>query len=117
MLSSSEFLPLIDKLIAKSAEGKVPWKGTYEDMVFAAVLETVGTFQVRRDPRGNINLTMRDEDNKVVLELSAWPVDEETSQENDSMFRKLEELYERARRSALRVDEVVNRASDILDKL
>ena len=42
---SADLNPVLDKLIAKSKEGKVPWKPTYEADTFIAALKANSLFK------------------------------------------------------------------------
>ena len=117
MPSNSDFIPLVTKLLTRTRENKVVWKGTYEADTFVCVLEGGFTFQVERGASNSRKLEMTDSASATIFRMRAVEPDPETDQDNDQQWEPLEELWERARRAALDIDKKVNEASKILDKI
>ena len=121
MASKTEFLPVITKLLEKSKEGKVDWKGTFESSTFICALDGAYSFEVEKDrTQGGMSLrrlTMKDKNQEEVFVLRANTPTPQSSQENDQLWLVLDELFERARRIALDVDQKVSEVNKILDKI
>jgi hypothetical protein len=121
MAAFTEYLPVISKLLAKTTERKIEWKGTYESSTFICALEGEYSFEIEKGKSGSGNwyrkLTMKDrEEGEVFVARAIFPT-QNSSNENDELFQTLDDLYEQARRVALDVDKKVNAVSDILDKI
>jgi hypothetical protein len=116
-----EYTPLIDKLLEKTRQRKVEWKGTYESSTFICVLEGEYSFEIEKGKYSSGSwfrrLTMRDKEAEEVFVMRAVDPGAATSMENDELFATLEELYNRARTVALNIDRKVEAASNILDKI
>jgi hypothetical protein len=120
MPTDIDFLPIIEKLLARTREGKVAWKGTYDSNAFLSVIEggfafqientTVNAFESRR-------LTMTDPTSETVFKIRVTEPTQDTTQDNDKIFRVLEELWESARRAALDIDKKITEVSRILDNI
>jgi hypothetical protein len=103
------YAPIIDKLLAKSETGGVPWKPTAEDDTFVAAIEGEVTFEIRRTPDGAFEFLMRDGEGRRIIELTSlnrW----------DDFFERMTRLYEAARVKALDVDRKLTDAEALLDR-
>lgn len=121
MAQPTEFLPIVEKLLDKTRQGKIEWKPTYEEMVFICAIEGQYSFEIKKGltsgGAGFRKLTMKGTgEEELVVFRAAYPT-QQTSTENDRLFEQLDELYDRARRLALNIDEKVQNVSAILDKL
>jgi hypothetical protein len=121
MSTITEYLPLIQKLVEKTKERKIEWKGTYESTTFICVLEGQYTFEIEKGKTSSGNsyrrLSMKDAEEGDVFALRATSPSSSSSDENDLLFSLLEEMYDRARIIALNIDKKVNAVNDILDKI
>jgi hypothetical protein len=120
-MATAEFFPLITKLLEKTKERKVEWKGTYESTIFICALEGEYSFEIEKSKTssgtGIRRLTMKDgEQLEVFIEVAYFP-GENTSVENDNLYEMLDAMYESARRVALDIDKKVSDVSNILDKI
>jgi hypothetical protein len=121
MAATTEYLPVITKLLQKTKERKIEWKGTYESTTFICALQGQYSFEIEKARFSSgtwyRKLTMKDrEEGEVFVARAVVPTDT-SSNDNDQLFQMLDELYERARRVALDVDRKVNEISDILDTI
>lgn len=117
------------KLLEKTKAGKVEWEQStsthfgeilYEGSEFFRAELTEGfRFEVgRTGARGDktYSLTMRDEQGTDVFTLSLTD-DPDTMFSQRPLYEGLAELYEVARRKALKVDQKVERVSEILERI
>jgi hypothetical protein len=121
MAASNEYLPVITKLLERTKERKIEWKGTYDSTTFICALEGQYSFEIEKARFSSgawyRKLTMKDrEEGEVFVTIARVPT-ETSSTENDQLFQMLDELYETARRIALDVDRKVNEISKILDSI
>ena len=120
MSNKSEFLPLVIKLLAKTKDRKIDWKGTYDSLTFICALEGEYSFEIEKGTASGSSLrilTMRDREQGEVFVLRATSPTPSSPPENDAIFQVLEELFENARRVALDIDKKVSEATNILDKI
>ena len=100
---------VIDKLLAKSEAGGVPWKPTVEDDTFVAAIEGEFTFEIRRTGGGAFEFQTKDKDGRRIVEMTSenhW----------DEFFEKMSRLYDAARVKALDVDKKLTDAEALLDR-
>jgi hypothetical protein len=120
MPNLNENVPLVAKLLAKTKEGKIDWKGTYDQSVFICVLDGQYTFELDKGKTaaglGFQKLIMKTGDEEVLTVRARSPTQSSPRQE-DEMFELLGELYDSARRIALNIDQKLNAVSNILDNL
>jgi|HubBroStandDraft_5_1064220.scaffolds.fasta_scaffold110234_3 hypothetical protein len=116
-----DYVPLVQKLLDKTAKRKIDWKGTYDSGTFIAVVEGDYSFELSFSPSNRVadrrSLVMKDHDGAPVLELQASQPTQDSSQSNDDKWTLLEELWEEARATALNIDEKISQVSNILDTL
>jgi len=120
-MATFEYLPGISKLLEKTKERKIEWKGTYESAAFICALEGEYSFEIQKGKTSSGNsyrrLTMKDrEQGEVFVAFAVYPTST-SSRENDDLFATLDQLFEQARRTALDVDKKVSDVSNILDKI
>jgi hypothetical protein len=115
MAIEKEYLDVIQKLRDRTEEGKVRWRDTYDQNTFITTLERY-SFEIRKS-RNTYSLTMKDGGETELFELIAVEPDPDTSAENDKVHILLEDLYTRARRTALNVDQKVADVKNFLDNL
>jgi len=122
MATSNEYLPVISKLLARTKERKIDWKGTFESTTFICALEGQYSFEIEKGKTARTStpyrsLTMKDSGQAEVFVANAFVPSNESAIENDNLFALLDELYEQARRIALDIDKKVNEVTNILDKI
>jgi hypothetical protein len=120
-MATAEFLPLITKLLEKTKERKVDWKGTYESSTFICALEGEYSFEIEKGRTSSNSayrrLTMKDgEQSEVFIETAYYP-SQNTTLENDNLYETLDAMYESARRVALDIDKKVSDVAKLLDKI
>ena len=115
MALNDEYVAFAQKLLDKTEVGKVPWQATYDAAVFVAVLDEYSC-EIRNE-RAGYTLTMKDKADIEMFSLTGYTPTVDTSPAVDRIHNLLEELYERARRTALDIDKKVAKASSFLDKL
>jgi len=110
--------PLIDKLIAKSEAGTLPWKPTFDENTFIVALEGEVTFEVTRLEDGGFEFTMKDKDGKKIIDMTSHNVPHYSEEyvEGDRYYDKIGRLFEAARIIGLEVDKKLNVAESLLDK-
>ena len=93
----AEIRDILDTLIERTDQGKVPWKPTVATEVFTAAL---GSYSVLIEGRGSPNAGLR------VLNKAGDEIDRlaNLAGTGPGWQSKLSELYEKARRAALDVD-------------
>jgi len=115
------YLPVVSKLLQRTSEGKIEWKGTYESSIFICAVEGEFSFEIERTQttRGAWarRFTMKDAAGEEVFVMRAISPTSETSHENDKRWEMLDDLYERARRIALNIDKKVADVSKVLDSM
>jgi len=95
---------LVNTILEKTKAGKLKWEETPVENVFIASVGGSTTLKVRYDWQGPDTLSLLDENGKLLWIISdAGPV--------------LTELFDLARRIALRVDEKVEALMETLQKL
>jgi len=102
----SELATAIPSLRAKTLEGRISW----EDLAGGSFITRLGELSVelRRDRDGDIFLSLLDESGRRIERTSDLP---------PQLAQMLDDLYERARRQALRVDERIDALHKKLDLL
>jgi hypothetical protein len=113
----SDFQSFLDKLIAKSAAGRVPWKITIESDAFLATLGNEFTIRVNQTANQEYAFEMRDARGNKLLDLcagktQAWEQGYEEAVEN---YERLRQLFQAARASALNIGSQLLRAESLLD--
>lgn len=114
----SDYHNFLDKLTAKTRNGKVQWRPTAESDAFAVSLEGEFTVSVAKTGNSLFICEMRDQRGNKLLDLSAerthaW---EQGYEEAVETFERLSQLFEAARVSALDVRNQLRRAESLLDK-
>lgn len=106
--------PVLDKLIAKSREGKVPWKPTYDGDTFIAALEGEFTFQAAKN--GNqYSFVMKDKEGNNIVDIAApGPKQFHTA---DAYFQKLETLHDLAKEIGFDIPKKLTDAESLLDRV
>ena len=113
-----DYTSFLDKLIAKTAAGRIRWKATVESDAFNAAIENEFTVHVSHSGKQEFSFEMRDHGGNKLVDLSAdkthaWEQGYEEAVEN---FERLRQLFEAARSSALDVNKQLSRAESLLDK-
>ena len=114
MQSTLEYAPVIEKLLDKSKQGRLPWE-TAHYRYFRCTLDQY-TFGISQTDSGYI-LNMQDSAHNEIFSLSAQDEVLFPSPEKERLYNELSELYELARRKALKVDEKLAGVSALLDKV
>ncbi len=109
----------LNKLIAKSEEGRIPWKPAYDSDAFLASIENEFTVIILKGAKQTYTLQMRDQQDHKLINLTAenrksW---EPGYEESDECFDRLRRLYEAAGIVALDVQNKLTRAESLLDRL
>jgi len=113
MPSTLDYAPVVDRLLGKSRQGRLPWEtGEYQE--FRCTVDQY-TFAIRQRDSG-YTLRMHDSDQNEIFSLNAQDEVVFTS-ESAKAYNDLSELYELARRKALKVDEKLAGVSALLDKV
>jgi hypothetical protein len=125
----SEYESIVKKLVEKTCEGRVRWE--VEGSQFGAIryldapesfrceLGSEGSdsfsFAVRTTDRDNApSLSMMDQAGNMIFNITSN--DLPTSPEEETISSMIEELYQLARRQALKVDQKLDLASSLLDR-
>jgi hypothetical protein len=110
--------PLIEKLIAKSEAGSVPWKPTAEEDTFIVSIEGELSFEVSKLEDGGFAFTMKDTEGRNIIDMTCHNTELWDPQRgrDDGYFNRIERLFEAARATALEVDKKLNVAENLLDK-
>jgi hypothetical protein len=98
--------------VQKTEQGKLGWKPTADENAFICVLEGEFTFRIVKfvyEGDDRCVFSMTDKANNEIFADSGSP--------GGFWFRKLAELHEVARRSALDVEDKVNKVTDILKRI
>ena len=103
-MSNEKIAAIADKLLEKSAKGEVAWSDTADARTFSVVFPDY-SISVRSD-YDYYEMSVHDERGNVVESLSGIM--------NEENYSKLRTLFESARRSALKSDEVLD---NILERL
>jgi hypothetical protein len=115
----SEYKQIIEKLLEKTRQRRVEWEKAFANSFKCTVGSEDGSFFSFRISAGSdtepLSLYMSDEANNTIFratsnDLPTSPEEEETSQ-------MLEELYDLARRQALKVEQKLELASSLLDRV
>ncbi len=112
-----DYQRLLNKLVAKTAAGRVPWRATMESDLFAASIDGEFTVTIGRTALHEFVFEMRDKQENKLVQLSAektqaWEQGYEEAVEN---FELLRHLFEAARAAALDVSNQLARAEALLD--
>jgi hypothetical protein len=113
MPSTLDYAPVIEKLLDKSRQGRLPWEsGQYRQ--FRCTLDQY-TFAVSQTDSG-YTLSMLDSDQNEIFSLG---VQDEVvfTGESARLYQDVGELYELARRKALKVDEKLAGVSALLGRV
>lgn len=113
MAEFDELIPIAAKLLQKTREGKIIW----EPSLFGGFRCSLGgnfEFVISQPQSEGVFLNMLDNTGNSILngESTSLP----TSSEEETFSETMKKLYELARRQALRVDEKVRIASELLDR-
>ena len=118
----SEYLPVIQKLLEKTQEGRVRWQGglgTFHyslgsegESALKFTLSSVATQDINRDSRF---LVMEDSNGNELFRLESN--DLPTSAEEEEISNLIDELYDIAHNQALEVADKLDLASSLLDRV
>lgn len=106
--------PILNKLISKTEEGKVPWKPTYDTDTFIAALEGEFIFQIAK-VGAQYNFLMKDKEDRNLVELASQKMDEWGR--FNPYFQQLDQLYDLAHNVALDVPKKLTDAETLLDRV
>ncbi len=117
MPSDIDFLPVMEKLLARTRERKELGKERGYSNTFVSVMRWFPRF--RQNTTANRiesrRLTMSDAASEMVFNVWAAEPSQDTTQDDDKIFRVLEELWESARRVALDIDRKIREVERMLD--
>jgi len=125
----AEYNPIVEKLLQKTRDGRVHWQvstssfgevlyDTSEAFTCKVGSEDDGSvdFIIRANRSNSVrSLTMKDSGGNEILAIGSN--DLPTSAEEEEVSVMLDELYELARRQALKVEEKIELASALLDRV
>jgi hypothetical protein len=114
---AADYSSIVSKLLEKTKASKVEWKewGT----AFQADLGEGFSFDIHQSVSRSdttYTLVMRDSQSHVIFDLNLTD-DPEIITHRLQLYETLSELYDLARRRALKIDEKVERVSEILEKI
>lgn len=117
-----QYLPVIKKLLERTRQGRVQWQGglgtfycnlgTENDSTLKFTLSTAATRDINFDVRF---LVMEDLNGNELFRIESNDLPTTTAEEE--LSNAINELYELARRQALKVDEKLELASTLLDRV
>lgn len=115
-----DYDPIIERLLEKSEEGRVPWeKGRYDGW-FVCILEVgpgrVYTFQIEK-AEDTFTLRMKDADGNEIFSVSAQEEVVFGPWEKQLLFNRLRDIFELARRKGLSVDQKLSEVASLLDAI
>ena len=99
-----DYTGLLDALLAKTRAGKITWQETADEDTFLAAVHGRQTFEISRHGDFAV-LTVRDRDGKLLFRTSQTSLD------------AANELWRLARRIAMRVDEKIDSALELIKGL
>lgn len=104
---------IIESLLEKTDQGKVSWSQVFSTNSFTCTLDGEFTFRVDkwrdRDEDTWVRLSMTDKENNEIFQVERI--------ESNLGGKKLSNLHEAARRTALNVDEKINAVKNILGRI
>lgn len=122
MRSTSEYLPVIQKLLEKTRQARVHWQGglgtfyctigSESDQPVKFTLSTTSTRDINYDVRF---LAMDDAQGNELFRIES--TDLPTSVDEEATSTMVEELYELARGQALNIGQKLDLASTLLDRV
>lgn len=114
-----EYKEIVQKLLSKTRERRVDWEKVFSNSFQCTVGSEGGnsfSFVISgSSDSGPLSLRMSDESRNTIFAATAN--DLPTSPEEEELSMMLEEIYELARRQALKVDEKLELASTLLDRV
>ncbi len=118
MMDPQEYQQIIAKLLEKTKAGKIDWTEHGEDRFLC---ELPGRYQFeisrfREQGDTHLSVNMKDDNAKVIFSV-ALTDDPNTLWKHQEQFKQVDELYELARRKALKVDEKLEYVSELLDRI
>jgi hypothetical protein len=119
---ATDYLPVIKKLLERTKQGRVRWQGelgAFSCALLGGKAEDTLEFTLSTVASSNINydvrfLVMADAKGNELFRVEAS--DLPTSPREEEISSLINELYDLARRQALRVDEKLDLASSLLDR-
>lgn len=114
----SEYKNIIEKLLEKTRQRRVDWEQAFSSSFKCAVGSGDGgsfSFTISSSDDEPLSLRMSDESHNTIFRVTSN--DLPTSPEEEEISQMIEELYELARRQALKVDQKLELASSLLDRV
>jgi hypothetical protein len=115
----SEYKQIIKKLLEKTRQRRVEWEKAFSNSFQCTVGSEDGGFFSFRISAGSDNeplsLSMLDESHNTIFRATSN--DLPTSPEEEENSQMIEELYELARRQALKIEQKLELASILLDRV
>lgn len=113
----AEYKEIIEKLLEKTRQRKVEWEQAFSNS-FQCTVASPNTdsflFTVFADEGGQA-LRMSDQDRNTIFFVRSN--DLPTSPEEEEVSQMIEEIYDRARRQALKIEQKLELASTLLDRV
>lgn len=114
----SEYKNIIEKLLEKTRQKRVDWEQAFSRSFRSTVGSGDGSsfsFTISRSDDEALSLRMSDESHNTIFVVTAN--DLPTSREEEEVSQMIEDLYELARRQALKVEQKLELASSLLDRV
>jgi hypothetical protein len=116
---SSEYTEIVVKLLEKTRQRRVAWEKAFSNSFRCNVGSGDGgsfSFTISGSSEAEpVSLRMSDESNNTIFRATSN--DLPTSPEEEQTSQMIEELYELARRQALKVEQKLELASSLLDRV
>jgi hypothetical protein len=111
-MGNEKMVSLLQKLYQRTSEGRVPWQETEMPEVFQAAFPGYAV-RIHHDPdSGDIVLSLFNEEGAQIEEVT----DEDIKNELQNSFTLMKDLYDTARRTAMGVEEALDKILAELDK-
>ncbi len=116
MIDLTEYASVIEKLLARTREGKVAWQEiTYG---FGTRVKAYEFRVSKAEDQGDVTISLRmfDDNGSEIFSVSLTD-DPATLAKQRHMVSVLKDLHELARRNALKVEQKIDDASNLLDEM
>jgi hypothetical protein len=113
-----DYSPIVLKLLEKTDSGRVEWRESPPQGFRTDLYEGFYFLIDKLSSRGDTTytLTTKDSENNVIFSFSLID-DPDTMINRESLYDALSNIYELARRKALKLDEKVERVSEVLERI
>jgi hypothetical protein len=108
-MEDTKAIEFFQGVLSKTRAGRIRWQPTAEDEIYIAAIGGQFTLSVWRYERWKHGIALKDQEGRVLTTITS---DDVGVNEND-----VRELYQTARRQALRVDDKIDKVLVELNKL